>query len=105
MSAVPTAARLLVTERDTHRCCRCGMPTAGQYHHRRSRSEVDEHTHCPCNGVYLCQTCHTWAHAHPTEAIKSGFIVSRYVQYPHTIGIISAWGHRHHNCDGSVTYE
>lgn len=105
MSAIPTASRLLVVERDLHRCCRCKMPTAGHFHHRRSRSEIDDHTHCPCNGVYLCPTCHTWAHSHPTEAMKAGFIVSRYVQFPGSIPVVTPWGTRLHDCDGTVRYE
>lgn len=104
MSAIPTAARLLVTERDMHRCCRCGMPTAGQFHHRRGRAVIDDHTHCPCNGVYLCQTCHTWAHGHPIEAKQAGLIVSRYVQFPGSIAVVTPWGTRLHDCDGTVHY-
>lgn len=78
---IPNASRIIVRGRDLHRCCRCLAPVpagAGHWHHRRSRSVRDEHQHAPCNGVWLCATCHTWVHGHPFEARRVGFIVSRY---------------------------
>lgn len=78
-SGIPSASRLQVKVRDMSQCVRCGTPThVGQWHHRRSRSVRDEITHSPCNGIYLCATCHAWVHAHPFEARANGWIVSRY---------------------------
>lgn len=105
MTEIPTASRLIVGARDLNRCCRCGMPGATDWHHRRTRAVVDEHQHCPCNGALLCRTCHSWAHQHPTEARRTGFIVSRYESEPSTVAVQSPWGTRLHLCDGSVRYE
>lgn len=71
----------------------------GHWHHRRSRSVVDEHQHCPCNGVWLCSTCHSWAHAHPFEARTTGFIVSRHAQ-PSEHEVQTFLGTLHLKCDG-----
>lgn len=62
------------------KCERCGVGTnPGHMHHRRSRSVRDTHTHCPCNLVLLCPTCHRDVHATPFSSRGEGFIVSRYV--------------------------
>ena len=74
---IPTTKRLKVKVRERHRCLRCGGRGA-EWHHRRSRSVRDEHQHCTCNGVWLCNTCHAWAHKHPFEARAVGLIVSRH---------------------------
>lgn len=104
MSAIPTKSRDLVRARAHHRCERCLCPAPnGQWHHRRSRRVVNEHTHCPCNGVWLCRTCHQWVHAHPTEAKKEGWIVSQWVirpgQVPYIRRIGTAWST---GCDGTL---
>ena len=84
-SPIPPAARRAVRERISGRCLRCGAPAPhGHWHHRRSRSVQDEHTHSPGNGAWLCGTCHTWVHAHPFEARATGFIVSRHTLDPGT---------------------
>jgi 5-methylcytosine-specific restriction protein A len=93
MSAIPAKSRNLVRERAHHRCERCLSPAPrGEWHHRRGRSVVDGHTHCPCNGVWLCRTCHSWAHTNPTEARKAGWIVSRWVAVPGTVPITRQLG-------------
>jgi hypothetical protein len=74
---IPTIQRAVVKVRDEGKCVRCGG-VGSEWHHRRSRSVRDEHQHCACNGVWLCRTCHAWAHAHPFEARRTGFIVSRH---------------------------
>ena len=75
---IPEESRAFVYTRDFFRCVRCGQqPRARQWHHRRSRSVRDDHTHESCNGVLLCVTCHTWVHQHPFEARGKGWIVSR----------------------------
>lgn len=79
-TAIPERSRFLVRSRDRSRCARCAVPAPnGEWHHRRSRSVRDSHTHCACNGVWLCSTCHRWAHANPTEAKATGFILPRSV--------------------------
>jgi hypothetical protein len=75
--SIPSGQRSLVKVRDNWCCVRCGMPGA-EWHHRRSRSVRDDHQHCTCNGIWLCSTCHVWAHAHPFEARNTGLIVSRH---------------------------
>jgi len=42
----------------------------------------DSHTHCACNGVWLCSTCHRWVHANPESARKVGFILERSCDTP-----------------------
>lgn len=76
---IPTQSRMLVMGRARAKCERCGMHAPnGHWHHRRSRSVHDDLTHTATNGVHLCVSCHTWVHAHPFEARRDGFIVSRY---------------------------
>lgn len=82
---IPTWSRLTVSNRSLRRCERCGGP-GSQWHHRRGRSVVDEHRHCPCNGVWLCHTCHLWCHQNPALAKDEGFIVMRNAQQPSTYG-------------------
>lgn len=73
---IPDQQRSVVKVRDNWRCVRCGSK-GSEWHHRRSRSVVDDHRHCACNGVWLCKACHDWTHAHPFEARALGLIVSR----------------------------
>lgn len=76
----------------------------GHWHHRRSRSVKDGHTHCPCNGTWLCPSCHEWAHHHPFEATAVGFIVSRFTTEPGDKPLQTPWGERLHDCTGQFTY-
>lgn len=91
-SDIPTRSRNLVGKREHGRCARC-MGRGAQWHHRRSRRVIDAHRHCPCNGVLLCPTCHGWAHAHPRDAETTGWIVSQWVEEPHSIPTmrVGAW--------------
>jgi hypothetical protein len=66
---------------------------------------VDAHQHCPCNGVLLCRTCHTWVHAHPLMARLAGLIVSRHVSEPWTVPISTPWGERYHDCLGTYHFQ
>lgn len=91
--------------REHHRCCRCGVPAPrGQWHHRRTRSVIDSHTHCSCNGVWLCATCHRWVHANPVKAREDGFIVSRFTLEPASRPVSTVWGVRWHTCDGTFLF-
>jgi 5-methylcytosine-specific restriction enzyme A len=98
---IPPSSRLTVINRAHDRCERCGVPAPNHHwHHRRSRSVKDRHTHCPCNGVNLCTTCHVWVHQNPFEARRYGWIISRHVEDPGTVPVQSAWGARLHTCAG-----
>lgn len=88
-SRIPDSSRKIVTERDRGRCVRCLMP-GREWHHRRGKSVVDEHRHCPCNGVILCGNgnvggCHGYVHSRPFEARAAGLIVLRSVALPYTV--------------------
>lgn len=64
----------------------------------------DDHTHCTCNGVWLCATCHSWAHAHPFDARGTGFIVPRHVSDPGSIPVEAHYGSLLLECDGKFNY-
>jgi len=72
---IPTSARELIYQRDRGRCVRCGA-RGSALHHRRRRAISDEHTHCACNLVTLCNSCHPDVHSHPSVSKPTGFIVS-----------------------------
>jgi hypothetical protein len=84
-------------------CFRCGGPGA-HWLHRLTREERDQHTHCTCNGVYLCTTCHEWVHAHPFEARGVGLIVSRHTPLPALIPAESHFGVLNLGCDGRFAF-
>lgn len=86
--------------RDENRCVVCGVPSH-EWHHRRSRSVRDSHTHCPCNGVRLCRTCHKWVTEHPTAAQREGLVVSRGVPVPGAVLVLTFHGWVQLGCDGS----
>lgn len=65
---------------------------------------VDFHQHCACCLVFLCGSCHRWAHANPVRAREDGWIVSRYVAEPGTVTVKTKWGERRHLCDGSIEW-
>lgn len=102
---IPQSRRDQVQERDKMRCCRCGVPAPqGQWHHRRSRSVVELHRHCSCNGVWLCRTCHMDVHKNPERSMDEGFIVRRSVLEPATVPLHTTWGTRSLDCKGNYTY-
>lgn len=72
--AIPQESRDIVGNRDV-RCARDGVALGTDWHHRRRRNVRDGHEHCPCNGVMLCRTCHSWVHAHPAAALAAGWMV------------------------------
>lgn len=65
----------------------------------------DQHTHCPCNGVLLCETCHDWVHAHPFEARGFGLIVSRSETQPGQVPVTAYYGTLLLECDGKFAYQ
>lgn len=98
MSQIPQSSRQAVYERDNYQCQRCGV--RGQHwHHRRTRAVKDEHQHCACNGITLCDDCHRWVHAHPEQARTEGFIVSRYTTHPGDTPIQTIYGPKHLECE------
>jgi hypothetical protein len=103
VTSIPEWARTAVRVRAHHRCERCGGMGA-HWHHRRSRRIVDVHQHCPCNGVWLCGTCHRWVHAHPIEARTTGWIVSVWVDQPTAVPVHTVWGERVHDCHGGFIF-
>ncbi len=105
MTAIPESARTQVRVRARHRCERCGAPAPqGHWHHRRSRRIVDVHTNCPCNGVWLCGTCHRDVHANPFTARTTGWIVSAWEARPTAVPVRTPWGERIHDCDGGFIF-
>lgn len=99
---IPTVSREQVKAREAGRCFRCGCPCVdGEWHHRRGRSVRDEHTHCSCNGVWLCKTCHAWCHAHPFEAKSEGLVVTRFQMEPGGVAAMSYFGPILLRCDGT----
>lgn len=107
--SIPGSVRLRVRARDVDRCVICRM-AARDLHHRRSRSVVDGHTHCPCNLLVLCgpgnnNGDHGWTHSNPFEARAKGFIVSRHsALLPYQIPVLSTGaGWVLLDCDGTYT--
>lgn len=80
MSQVPAKTRDLCRLRDGGMCQRCvqGKP-AQELQHRRARgmgSANRPHTHCPCNLVWLCSSCHRMVESQRQRARESGFAVT-----------------------------
>jgi 5-methylcytosine-specific restriction endonuclease McrA len=78
---IPKANRQIVQGRAFGRCERCLKATlCGDHHHRRVRgmggSKASDR-HDPSNLVWLCRSCHDWAHDNPQESTAAGFIVPR----------------------------
>lgn len=65
----------------------------------------DGHRHCPCNGVWLCNTCHRDVHDNPFESRETGFIVSRSIAEPGTVTVDAHYGTVLLLCDGWYTHE
>ena len=83
---IPEGQRALVEHRELGRCLRCGG-RGYEVHHRRSRRVLDRHTHCACNMVLLCRTCHTWAHGSNRLARSEGWVVSQHEGTPDRIAL------------------
>lgn len=98
---IPERSRRLVGQRDRWRCQRCGIPApAGHWHHRRLRTVRDEHTHCTCNGIWLCGICHEWVHHNVAAAYEAGLLMSRHIDEPFSIQYKTPIGWRLPDCEG-----
>lgn len=105
MSNIPEKSRTLVRTRARHRCERCRASAVnGHWHHRRSRRVKDQHTHCPCNGVWLCGPCHIDVHAHPAMAREGGWVLSQWVEEPGTVPIAGRTTPIRLGCLGGFTF-
>jgi hypothetical protein len=62
-----------IRERDGWRCARCAYTGNLHIHHRFARSGGKNET--AANRVALCAQCHRWAHGHPEQARREGWIV------------------------------
>lgn len=98
---IPPESRRLVEEREKGRCLRCGG-RGTDWHHRRKRNIKDDHTHCSCNGVLLCRTCHEWAHQGEWDT-RVGFRLSQYIHLPGSFAVDSWHGPLLLNCDGTYS--
>ncbi|QGJ92845.1 HNH endonuclease [Arthrobacter phage Beagle] len=104
MSAIPTRSRLIVKERSNNQCSRCGN-LGGEWHHRRRRGIKAGHDpHCPCIGVWLCNTCHRFVHANPVRAQELGLIISAYEEEPWNVPMSTFMGWVANDCDGNVSF-
>ncbi len=95
----PRPVCLLIDKRDSddsgavlvRLCQRCGTTRNLHRHHRRLKGYGGSrrtHAHCACVGVTLCQRCHGEIHANPKQAMTEGWIVSRAVRHPGTVGVM-----------------
>lgn len=101
---IPTRSRLIVKERDGEQCYRCGSSGA-EWSHRRPRAVKGGHfQHCPCNGLWMCRTCHAFCHANPAEARTFGWFVSSSEDAPYTVPAKAYYGWHLLDCDGNATY-
>lgn len=90
MSAIPTKNRELCRNRFRGQCARCGLPGT-DVHHRQRRREAG---HDVWNLVWLCRTCHSWAHANPDAAKSAGIIIPPWdTNEPHMMPIYTYAGY------------
>ncbi len=67
--------RLAVRVKDDYTCRVCGVKQ--QYihtHHVATRARRPDLKHVVANGSCLCNSCHTWVHHHPREAVLMGLL-------------------------------
>lgn len=101
--AIPQASREVVVDRERGLCVRCAGP-GRHWHHRRSRRRRGEHRHCPCNGVWLCPTCHEWAHKYPIAAKEEGYVIPTVVDEPAQVTFLTWWGRVKVDCVGNIDW-
>jgi hypothetical protein len=98
------AVRRVVLRRDDHRCVRCGRE-ACDVHHRQPKgmggTSNEEVAFGLANLISLCRECHSFVHANPLEAYKTGYLVHSWDD-PETIAVLTkSWGTVSFRSDGS----
>lgn len=95
--------RLLIVNRDSARCQRCGVQVSSTWpgyslQHRDSRAmggSNASHTNRPGNGIVLCGSgttgCHGWVESHPRAAQRNGWAVASWAD-PTTVPVHAADG-------------
>lgn len=64
-----------VREKYEYTCKRCGkFEKYIHAHHVAPRSQRPDLKHELSNGICLCNSCHTWVHHHPKEAVQTGLL-------------------------------
>jgi hypothetical protein len=63
----------------------------------------DPHTHCACNGIWLCPRCHDWVHRNPRLAREAGLILPRATDAPWNVAFHTPMGWRLPDCEGQWT--
>lgn len=67
--------KIAVRIKDGYTCQRCGKVEKYIHaHHIAPRSRRPDLRHVVSNGKCLCNSCHTWVHEHPKEALKLGLL-------------------------------
>lgn len=99
---IPTRSRTIVQKRSHGLCERCGGKGM-HWHHRRRRNVRDSHTHCPCNGIYLCSKCHTEVHSEVFTARADGFIIS-VNDSPSEVPVATYSGMVYLSCNGNIDF-
>ena len=97
---IPSAVRVAVDARDLRSCVRCGSRSRALHHRQRRR----EGGHGLENVISMCNACHRFVHAHPTEAREGGYIVSVYTDDVEQVPINGFYGWALLRADGSITW-
>lgn len=101
--ADPKETKETIKRRSGDACEVCGG--AGyEMSHRRSRRVTDPHTHCPCNILWTCRTCHSRMHDNPDGAYLMGHHASQWIPVPSTVParLLGSWWLL--TCDGTKAY-
>jgi len=81
VSGFPLRVRVLIIERASGMCERCGEAKPGmQIHHRRPRGmggSRREDTNRVSNGLYLCAACHLWVESNRILARHHGMLLTQ----------------------------
>ena len=80
-----------IFDRDDWRCIRC-LGAANDVHHRKLKGiGGSKLLDTPANLISVCRYCHTWIHAHPSDAYNSGYMVHSW-DNPETMFIVTKLG-------------
>ena len=96
-------SKRIALQRQGWHCLRCGtnihdpsLWPGRSGHHRQLRRRADPAVRdLPCNIVELCGSgttgCHGWAHAHPAEAERFGYIIPSWRDPLKSLSLRRAW--------------